>query len=183
MPVEIMKRRALFLDRDGVVNLEKNYVHKAEDFHFIDGIFEACKAFQEAGYLIVVITNQSGIGRGYYTEADFHGLNDWMKEEFKKHGITIDGIYFCPHHPEEAQGDYRVKCACRKPAPGMILRAAEELGIDLGGSVLVGDKESDIAAGLAAGVGRNYLVRSGHEVDEQNTKATKVLDAIRDIFK
>jgi D-glycero-D-manno-heptose 1,7-bisphosphate phosphatase len=178
-----MKRRALFLDRDGVINVEKNYVHKVEDFHFIEGVFETSKAFQDAGYLIVVITNQSGIGRGYYTETDFHALTDWMKGEFAKHGVTVAAAYFCPHHPEEAQDDYKVICACRKPAPGMILKAAGELGIDLQQSVLVGDKEIDIEAGLKAGVGRNYLVRTGHAVDEGKSRATKVLHGIRDLLE
>jgi D-glycero-D-manno-heptose 1,7-bisphosphate phosphatase len=176
-----MKKRALFLDRDGVINKEKNYVHKVEDFHFIDGVFETCKAFQDADYLIVVITNQSGIGRGYYSEDDYKTLTEWMKGEFKKRGVTIAGDYFCPHHPEEAQGDYKTICSCRKPAPGMILKASEELGIDLARSSLVGDKEIDIEAGLKAGVGRNYLVRSGHDVDYENTGATMVLNSIKDL--
>ncbi len=178
-----MKRRALFLDRDGVINKEKNYVHKVEDFHFIDGIFETCKAFQDAGYLIVVITNQSGIGRGYYSEDDYKNLTEWMKGEFIKRGVAIAGDYFCPHHPEEALGDYRTICSCRKPAPGMILKASEELGIDLENSLLVGDKEIDIEAGLNAGVGRNYLVRTGHDVDERNTKAAGVLNGIKDLLE
>jgi D-glycero-D-manno-heptose 1,7-bisphosphate phosphatase len=177
-----MNRRALFLDRDGVVNLEKDYVHKREDFHFITGVFEACKAFQDAGYLIVIITNQSGIGRGYYTEEDFHSLNEWMKAEFAKRGVTIDGIYFCPHHPEEGVGQYRTYCQCRKPAPGMLLQASDDLDIDLESSVLVGDKDSDIEAGQRAGVGRNYIVRTGHEVEEEKTGATKVLENITDLL-
>ncbi len=177
-----MKQKALFLDRDGVVNKEKNYVHKIEDFHFLDGIFETCKAFQEAGYIVVIITNQSGIGRGYYTEGDFNALTEWMQGEFGKFSVTIAGTYFCPHHPEEAVGDYRVKCSCRKPEPGMILKAARELNIDLANSILVGDKELDIEAGLNAGVGRNYLVRTGHDVDAQDTKAVKVLDGIKDLL-
>jgi D-glycero-D-manno-heptose 1,7-bisphosphate phosphatase len=178
-----MKRRALFLDRDGVINLEKNYVHKVEDFHFIDGVFETCKAFQDAGYLIVVITNQSGIGRGYYSEDDYKTLTEWMKGEFKKRGVTIAGAYFCPHHPEEAQGDYKTICSCRKPAPGMILKAAEDLGIDIGSSVLVGDKEIDIEAGLKAGVGRNYIVRTGHDMGYENTGAKMVLNSIKDLIE
>jgi D-glycero-D-manno-heptose 1,7-bisphosphate phosphatase len=177
-----MKRRALFLDRDGVINKEKNYVHKVEDFHFIDGVFETCKTFQDAGYLVVVITNQSGIGRGYYTEDDYKTLTEWMKGEFNKRGVTIAGDYFCPHHPEEAQGDYKTICSCRKPAPGMILKAAEELGIDLERSVLVGDKEIDIEAGHKAGVGRNYIVKTGHDVDEGNTNATDGLHGIKDLL-
>jgi len=177
-----MKHRALFLDRDGVINVEKDYVHKVEDFHFIDGVFETCEAFQKAGYLVVVITNQSGIGRGYYTEEDFHRLNDWMRGEFEKHGVTIHGIYFCPHHPEEGTGPYKRYCQCRKPAPGMLLEASDALEIDLERSVLVGDKESDIEAGERAGVGRNYMVSTGHKVDASNTKALKVLGNIRELM-
>lgn len=178
-----MNKKALFLDRDGVVNLEKGYVHRAEDFHFTDGVFETCKAFREAGYLVVVVTNQSGIGRGYYTEEDFRRLSGWMREEFAKRGAALDGIYFCPHHPEEGVGKYRTHCQCRKPAPGMLLEAADDLGIDLESSVLVGDKDSDIEAGLRAGVGRNYLVRPGRESEEENTKATKVLENLGDLLK
>lgn len=143
-------RPALFLDRDGVINVDRGYVYKQEDFEFIDGIFERCRLAQHLGYLIFVITNQSGIGRGYYTEQDFLILNDWMCGVFKEHGVNIEKVYYCPSRPEEYSPD-------RKPMPGMILRAAEEFGIDLPKSVLVGDKETDIQAGIAAGVGVNLL--------------------------
>lgn len=178
-----MNKKALFLDRDGVVNLDKGYVHRVEDFLFTDGVFETCRAFREAGYLVVVVTNQSGIGRGYYTEDDFRRLSGWMREEFAKRGAALDGIYFCPHHPEEGVGKYRTHCQCRKPAPGMLLEAADDLDIDLESSVLVGDKDSDIEAGLRAGVGRNYLVRPGGEAKGENTGATKVLENLGDLLK
>jgi D-glycero-D-manno-heptose 1,7-bisphosphate phosphatase len=150
---------ALFLDRDGVVNVDHGYVCRPEDFQFIDGIFDLCRAAQRQGYLIVVITNQAGIGRGYYSEADFAALTAWMVERFAAEGITIDGVYFCPFHPEHGVGPYKADAPCRKPNPGMILQAAEEHGIDLARSMLVGDKPSDIQAGVAAGVGRLFLYR------------------------
>lgn len=178
-----MSRRALFLDRDGVVNEERDYVHRAEDVHFTEGVFDVCRAFQGAGYLIVFITNQSGIGRGYYTEEDFQRLNEWMKGEFAGRGVTVDGIYFCPHHPEEGVGRYRTYCQCRKPAPGMLLEASDDLDIDLEGSVLVGDKESDIEAGLRAGVGRNYLFRTNSQAEGEKTRATKTLESLGDLLK
>lgn len=147
--------RALFLDRDGVINVEKNYVYKIEDFEFIDGIFELTKYFQDKGYLIVVITNQAGIGRGYYTEEDFHKLNDWMIEQFKKRSITITEVYYCPYHPTHGIGEYLKDSFERKPNPGMILKASEKYNIDLSESVLIGDKDSDIKAGEAAGILKN----------------------------
>jgi len=148
-----MLKRALFLDRDGVINLNHGYVYRKEDFDFIDGIFELVACANKADYLVVVVTNQAGIGRGYYTEEDFHSLMDWVGRQFKTHGGIIDAVYFCPDHPEHGIGEYLRESAFRKPAPGMILQAASERGIDLAASILVGDKASDIDAGLAAGVG------------------------------
>ncbi len=145
-------RRALFLDRDGVINVDHAYVHQRERFEFIDGIFELCRAARARGFLIAVVTNQAGIGRGYYTEADFHALSEWMCEQFRLHDAAIDGVYFCPDHPQHGLGAYKRESAERKPGPGMLLRAAAELNIDLAGSLMVGDKESDLQAGAAAGV-------------------------------
>lgn len=150
--------KALFLDRDGVINVDKNYVHKIEDFEFVDGIFELTKYFQDKGYLIIVITNQAGIGRGYYTEKDFHVLNDWMVEQFKKKGINITEVYYCPFHPTHGIGEYKKDSFDRKPNPGMILKAKEKYNIDLDESVLIGDKDSDIQAGENAGVKKNFLI-------------------------
>jgi len=146
-------RQALFLDRDGVINVDHGYVCAPERTEFIDGIFELCRAARQAGHLLVVITNQAGIGRGYYSEQQFLDYMDWMRAEFRQRGVPLDAVYHCPHHPTEAVGEYRRECDCRKPAPGMILRAERELCLDLARSTLVGDKPSDIAAGRAAGVG------------------------------
>jgi D-glycero-D-manno-heptose 1,7-bisphosphate phosphatase len=149
---------ALFLDRDGVINVDREYVHRVEDFEFLPGIFELCRAFQDAGFLLVVITNQAGIGRGYYSEADFARLTRWMCRRFENEDIRIARVYHCPYHPEFGVGEYRRDSLDRKPAPGMILRARDDLGIDLARSVLLGDKETDIIAGRAAGVGTNILL-------------------------
>ena len=149
----MISQPAVFLDRDGVINRESNYVHRIEDFHFIEGVFDACREMQRSGYRLVVITNQAGIARGYYSEDDYRVLTDWMLEQFCTQGITITGVYYCPHHPVHGLGEYRRACDCRKPAPGMITRAAREHDLDLARSALVGDKLSDIGAGRAAGVG------------------------------
>ena len=161
---------AVFLDRDGVINQECEYVHRIDDFHFIDGVFDACRKLSKAGFRLIVITNQAGIARGYYTEDDFHHLTAWMLDEFRQHDVEIDDVYYCPHHPVHGVGSYRRVCACRKPGPEMILRAAREHSLDLSQSILVGDKISDIEAGRAAGVGCCVLVLSGHAPDRKDLK-------------
>lgn len=153
------KRPALFLDRDGIINIDHAYVHRPEDFHFVHGIFELVAAANHLGYLTVVVTNQAGIGRGYYTETDFHALTDWMRAQFVQRGAIINAVYFCPDHPEHGVGKYRKESNFRKPAPGMLLQAADELSIDLDRSIMVGDKTTDMQAGKAAGVG--YLLHLG----------------------
>jgi D-glycero-D-manno-heptose 1,7-bisphosphate phosphatase len=155
MPAE---RPAVFLDRDGVVNEDVGYSHRVEDFHFSPGVFDACRRFRQAGYLLVVVTNQAGIARGYYTENDFHRLTRWMCAKFEDSGAPLSAVYYCPHHPDASVAEFRMVCECRKPAPGLIIRAQSELSIDLRNSILVGDKTSDILAGQAAGVGRCYLI-------------------------
>lgn len=147
------RNKALFLDRDGVINLDKGYVHKIGDFIFTDDIFKITSYFQKKGYLIIVVTNQSGIARGFYSADDFLELTDWMIFEFSLRSIKIEKVYFCPHHP-----DFDVACDCRKPNPGMILQAAKDLNIDLEESILIGDNQSDIIAGQSAGIKKNYLL-------------------------
>ncbi len=168
--------KALFLDRDGVINVEMDYLFKIEDFQFIDGIFELCKYYQNLGYLIIVITNQSGIARDYYTEKDFSLLTLWMLEEFHKHAIDIKKVYYCPHHPEISG-----YCMCRKPHAGMLLDAQKEFNIDLKNSVLVGDKERDIEAGLNAGLQETYLFDESKSVTV--SRATKIVSSLNDIWK
>lgn len=148
-----MRRKALFLDRDGVINVEKCYVHKREDFEFMPGIFDLVRIARHMNYKVIVVTNQAGIGRGYYTEEQFHDLMDWMCGQFELNGGHIDAVYFCPFHPEFGIGNYKRQSDCRKPAPGMLIRAQKEHGVNFQESILVGDKLSDIAAGRAVGVG------------------------------
>lgn len=149
---------ALFLDRDGVVNRELGYLSCPEQVDFIPGIFELCRAAQAAGLKIIIVTNQAGIGRQLYSEADFHALMQWMIAQFALAQVRLDGYYYCPHHPEHGIGKYRVECPDRKPQPGMLLRAAREHGIDLARSILVGDRCSDLQAGAAAGIGKLILL-------------------------
>lgn len=151
-------RRAAFLDRDGVINVDLGYVVRQADFRFVPGVLEAARTLAERGFALVVITNQSGIARGLYTADDFHRLTRWMRERFAEAGAPLAGVYFCPHHPTEGQGAYRVNCTCRKPAPGMLLAAAHELGLDLSRSVLFGDRRSDLEAAYAAGVPQRVLL-------------------------
>ena len=147
------RRRALFLDKDGVINVDHGYVCTPERTDFIDGIFGLCRVATQRGYLNVVITNQAGIARGYFTEQDFLAYMDWVRGEFSRHDATLDAVYYCPHHPVHGLGKYLQDCDCRKPKPGMILAAARDFDLELPASMLLGDKPSDIAAGHAAGVG------------------------------
>ncbi len=145
--------RALFLDRDGVINHDAGYTSIAENFKFIDGIFDLCRAAKQLGYLIIVVTNQAGIGRGYYSEADFLKLTEWMCERFKSEGASITEVFYCPYHPDYGVGDYKKESFDRKPNPGMLLRAAEKYKIDLEQSIMIGDKDSDMEAANKANVG------------------------------
>ncbi len=169
-------KQALFLDRDGVINIEKEYLYKISDFEFIDGVFDTCQYFQNQGYLIIIITNQAGIARGKYTENDFANLTQWMLAKFTQKGILISQVYHCPHHPK-----FTGECICRKPNPGMLVEAQKTFKIDLGKSILVGDKESDIQAGINAGITQTILVRSGHIINEANTQATQIIDSIKNL--
>ena len=151
---------AVFLDRDGVLNEDRGYVHRWADFVFLPGVVDALRMFGQLGYLLVIITNQSGIARGLYRESDVLALHDRMLSFLHGQGIEIAGVYYCPHHPAGSVARYARTCSCRKPAPGMILRAAEEHHIDLASSVLIGDKVTDLEAGAAAGITSLYLVSS-----------------------
>ncbi|MBU4318858.1 MAG: HAD family hydrolase [Proteobacteria bacterium] len=150
--------KAAFLDRDGIINMDTGYVYKKEDFLFVPGIFNLCRVLIEKDYRIILITNQSGIGRGIFTLEDFNRLNQWMIKQFQEKGVSILKVFFCPHHPTEARGEYKTVCSCRKPAPGMIFQAREEFRINLNESILIGDKPSDILAGINAGIPDNYLI-------------------------
>jgi D-glycero-D-manno-heptose 1,7-bisphosphate phosphatase len=159
------KPRAAFIDRDGVINEERNYVYRIEDFVLLPGVVEGLTLLRDAGFLLIVVTNQSGIAKGYYKLADMERLHDHMRSTLAGNGLKIDAIYFCPHHPLGSVSGLDVDCPCRKPAPGMLLQAARDFDIDLKSSVLIGDKLSDVEAGQLAGVGRTVIVESGHALE------------------
>jgi len=137
--------KAVFLDRDGTINFDKEYLFRKEDFEWLPGAIEALKYFQECGYKLIIITNQSGIARGYYTEKDFNELSLWMSRELNKYGITIDKIYFCPHYPQGSVSEYAVECECRKPKTLLFQRAVKEFDLDLEECVAIGDRLRDCA--------------------------------------
>ncbi|MDB4085532.1 HAD family hydrolase [Amylibacter sp.] len=173
-----MDQKALFLDRDGVVNIDFGYVYKIDNFVFIDGIFKLVRYAKLNGFLIFIITNQSGIGRGYYSINDFNVLSSWMMEQFKKRRAEVKKIYFSPYHPTEGKGQFRRNDFSRKPNPGMILQASKEYNLDLKKSVLVGDKMSDIEAGERAGVGVNILLTKNKKHD-RNQSATSLEEILK----
>ena len=177
-----MSKPAIFLDRDGVINVDHGYVHDEDNFKFVDGIFDATKKLQEMGYLIVMVTNQSGIARGLFSEDRFLSLTQWVDWNFADNDVELDGIYYCPHHPEHGIGEYKIECDCRKPKPGMFFSASEFLDIDMANSVMVGDKAEDMMAAEAAGVGTKILVRTGKKITEQGEQlANVVLDSIKKV--
>ena len=152
-----MANKGIFLDRDGVINIDYGYVHKVQDFDFVSGIFDLTREAINKGYLIFVITNQAGIGRGFYSLEDFNLLTSWMCNEFFSEGIILTKVYCSPYHPTHGRGNYKQDHESRKPNPGMINQAAEEFHVDLSESILIGDKLTDIQAGKNAGVGTNIL--------------------------
>jgi rfaE bifunctional protein nucleotidyltransferase chain/domain len=159
-PAQAVLRKAAFLDRDGVINKDKAYVHRWEDFEFVPGAIEGMQKLQDAGYALVIVTNQSGLARGYYTEAQYQALTEALTQHLAGQGVKIDCVYHCPHHPKGSVPELAIDCDCRKPEPGMLLQAARELGLSMAESLMVGDKPSDMEAARAAGVGRAYLVQS-----------------------
>jgi D-glycero-D-manno-heptose 1,7-bisphosphate phosphatase len=156
--------RALFLDRDGVVNVEVGYLYQAKDVVFVEGVFSLCRTAMRLGYRLVVVTNQAGIARGYYSEAAFEDLMAWMRAELRREGVELDAVYFCPFHPEHGIGQYKREHEDRKPGTGMLRRGANEFGLELSACVLVGDRCSDIAAANAAGLRQAFLI-AGTEQD------------------
>ena len=166
-----MAIKTIFLDRDGVINKEVNYLYKIDDFEFIDGIFDACLHFQSLSYKIIIITNQSGISRGYYTESDYQKVTQWMLDQFKHKNINILDIFHCPHGPNST-------CSCRKPKPGMFLKAKAKHNTDMEKSWIIGDKERDIQAAKSAGINNTILVSSGHNINETKSNASFIIDSI-----
>lgn len=164
---------AAFIDRDGVLNVDRGYVHRVQDFEWLPGAIQALALLQQAGYALVVVTNQSGVARGLYTLADVERLHAHLRADLQAHSVQLTGVYACPHHPEGVVPEFRIDCACRKPQPGLIEAAAREHGLDLRASLLFGDKTSDTEAGRRAGVGRSWLI----------TPALSLLDAVQGLTR
>jgi D-glycero-D-manno-heptose 1,7-bisphosphate phosphatase len=172
-----MLNQALFLDRDGVINYNYGHVHKIENFKFLPGIFNLTKFATGLNYKIIIITNQSGIGRGIYNENQFLRLTNWMVKRFEKNGSIIDGVYYCPYHPVHGVGEYRIDSDFRKPAPGMLLQAAKDHNIDLEKSIFIGDNVTDMMAGKNAGV-KNLIYLYNEEPYNGVVNIKNIIDAI-----
>lgn len=172
-------RTALFLDRDGIINEDNGYVHTAKATVWVPGIFDLCRVAVASGCLLVVVTNQAGIARGYYTEQQLLDYTAWVHSEFAARDVPLAATYYCPHHPVAGSGALTTLCGCRKPAPGMLLTAARELPLDITSSMLIGDKISDALAGLAAGVRTNILIGKDEASDAVHLRRVQsVFDAI-----
>jgi D-glycero-D-manno-heptose 1,7-bisphosphate phosphatase len=190
--LEHSKHSAVFIDRDGTLNVEKDYVYKIEDFEFIDGAKEAVRILNENFFKVVVISNQSGIARGYYTPNDVHLLHDYIQRELRKEKAHIDAFFYCPHHPDGTIDEFRKACDCRKPNPGMILQAEQKLNIDLQSSFVIGDNFSDIKIKEKIPV-KAILVKTGHgnkaleELQNETIKPDRIeanlLDAVKYIMR
>ena len=168
-----MINKAIFLDRDGVINKEVKYLHKIDSFIFTNGIFDACQHYLSLGYKIIVVTNQSGISRGYYTIKDYEKITKWMVSQFKNHGVSILDCFYCPHLPE-------TNCTCRKPEPGMFIAAQNKYDIDMDKSWMIGDKETDLKAAKSAEISNTILLRGDHNLRESSSNARFIVDSIKD---
>jgi D-glycero-D-manno-heptose 1,7-bisphosphate phosphatase len=173
-------RRAVFVDRDGTLNVEKDYLYRVEDFEFIPGVPEAIRSLRQAGFLVIVVTNQSGVARGYFSLDKVDVLHRHIQNELKKFGTCIDAFYICPHHPTEGVGEFRLECGCRKGKPGMLLQAAAEHDIDLTASYMIGDKLADVEAGERAGC-TSLLVMTGFGNEELHKFPEKQLHCFADL--
>jgi len=166
--------KVVFLDRDGVINIDKNYLYKIEDFEFIDGVFDSLKYLQNLNYKLIIITNQSGIGRGYYTMKQYNILTTWMIEQFKQKNIEISSVFCCPHIPSE-------NCTCRKPEIAMIEQSSKLFDIDFQNSWLIGDKDSDIQTAFNTNIENTIQVQSGHKFNKEDSKAKYIINSMKDI--
>lgn len=169
-----MGRKTIFLDRDGVINEEVQYLHKVKDFKFISNVFEACRYFQSLNYEIIIITNQSGISRNYYSEEDYQLLNSWMLLQFKANGVEILDVFHCPHLPN-------ANCSCRKPKPGMLISAKNKYKINMSESWMIGDKASDMEAAVSAKISNTILLMDTHNTNESLENAKYVIKELVEV--
>ena len=174
-----MVKKVAFLDRDGVINLDSGYVHKYENITYTPGIFKKCLELKDSGFELVVITNQSGIARGKYSEKDFHFLMSLILRDFEKKGCGILDYFFCPHLKGSKIPEYNKNCDCRKPKPGMIMAAAQKHNINLKKSILIGDKISDIEAGISIGIDRNFLLSNKRLVKDERVILVRCINEVR----
>ena len=177
-----MSVAAAFLDRDGVINVDSGYVGRWENFEYLPDVIQGLTLLQSAGYKLVVVTNQSGIARGYYSEDDFLLLTETMKADLENKGVVLTAVYYCPYLDDADLEPYRVNSELRKPEPGMLLKAAQDHDIDLSRSIMVGDKVSDMVAAERAGVPDRYHVTEG-EPHEASTKVRSLLEAALEATK
>ncbi|AGC03571.1 D,D-heptose 1,7-bisphosphate phosphatase [Candidatus Blochmanniella chromaiodes str. 640] len=162
---------AIFMDRDGTINIDKNYVHNIDNFFFIDNVIDAMVTLKEMNFFLIIVTNQSGIARGLFTQNDFLLLTKWMIAYLGMYyHVYIDAIYFCPHHTQGIMRKFQRACLCRKPNPGMLLDAKKRFNINMITSYMVGDTENDMLAGQLAGIGTKVLVCSGKKITKKTKK-------------
>ena len=180
--MELIHLKAIFLDRDGTIIEDKGYVHKIEDFKLLAGASDGIKKFNRAGFLVIIVSNQSGIGRGYYTEKDAQIFNEFLVSELKKQGAKIDDVFICPHYPESKIKFYQKICECRKPKPGMLLAAAAKYKIDLNSSWMIGNEKKDIDAGIAAGC-KTVLISENTSHYNINTVNSNVIFVAKNLLK
>ncbi|MGN1280544.1 MAG: D-glycero-beta-D-manno-heptose 1,7-bisphosphate 7-phosphatase [Succinivibrio sp.] len=174
-------RKAAFFDRDGVINIDYGFVGLIENYDIKEGVASSLRKLRDMGYVLVLVTNQSGIARGKYTEADFHRVTAFMQANLSLYDACFDGIYFCPHHPQADLEKYRCQCECRKPKSGMFLKAASDLDIDLEHSVMIGDHASDLEAARGAGIEKLYLVGEHLEEESKKIGGIKALKDVSDV--
>ena len=175
-------KKTVFLDRDGTINIEKNYLYRIEDFEFIKGAPEAIALFKKMDYQVIVITNQAGVARGYYTENNVHVLHQYINEQLKKWNTCIDAFYYCPHHPTEGIGKYRIECKCRKPKTGLLQRAYKDFQVDKQNSWMIGDNKGDVEAGNQFGL-KTILVRTGYGIEVEQKKSCRYDYVVDNIYE
>ena len=161
-----MLAKTIFLDRDGIINVDKGYVYKISDFELVENILQSLKLFQELGYQLIIVTNQAGIAKGFYSEKDYFKLTNYYLNLLRINDISIKKVYFCPHHINGINPRYKINCNCRKPKPGMIEMAIKDHSVDVDNSIMIGDNLSDMKAGIKAKIKNNFLIADKAQTTE-----------------